>query len=123
MCPAVMFAANRNDRVRGRTSTLVDSINTRNGFNQSGAPSGRKCAVDALGLNLNLEIINLSHMGSPRDRVVIKCLVELKEYGVNPARFRRITTINTDVTKEESPFIDRDSVRLSCENIISRVDI
>lgn len=118
-----MFAANRNDRVRGRTSTLVDSINTRNGFNQSGAPSGRKWAVDALGLNLNLEIISLNHMGSPRDRVVIKCLVELKAYGVNPTRFRRITIINTDTTREESPFIDEDNVRLSCENITSRVVI
>jgi len=42
MWPAVMFAANRNERVSGRTRTLDVSINTKNGFNQSGAPSGRK---------------------------------------------------------------------------------
>jgi hypothetical protein len=40
--PALMLAANRNDRVRGRTRTLVVSIRTRKGFNQSGAPSGKK---------------------------------------------------------------------------------
>jgi len=42
MWPALIFAANRNDRVNGRTIILVVSIRTRNGFNQSGAPSGRK---------------------------------------------------------------------------------
>jgi hypothetical protein len=42
ICPAVILAANRNDRVIGRTMILVLSIKTRNGFNQSGAPSGRK---------------------------------------------------------------------------------
>jgi hypothetical protein len=74
-------------------------------------------------LNLNLEIINLSHIGSPRDRVVTRCLVELKEYGVNPIKFKRITSINTDTTREDNPFIYEDEVRPSCENIISSVDM
>jgi hypothetical protein len=42
MWPALMFAASRKDSVSGRTKTLVVSIRTKNGFNQSGAPSGRK---------------------------------------------------------------------------------
>lgn len=67
-----MFAANRNERVSGRTSTLDDSIRTRNGLSQSGAPSGRKWAVAAFGLNVNLEIISLNHNGNPRDKVIIK---------------------------------------------------
>jgi hypothetical protein len=67
-----MFAANRNERVSGRTKILDDSINTRNGFNQSGAPSGRKWATDALGLNENLEMMRLNHRGNPKDRVIIK---------------------------------------------------
>jgi len=37
-----MLAASRNDSVAGRTIILVVSISTRNGFSQSGAPSGRK---------------------------------------------------------------------------------
>jgi len=74
ICPALMLAANRNDRVAGRTIILVVSIRTRNGFNQSGAPSGRKWATDALGALVNEERIILSHRGSPRVRVKIKCL-------------------------------------------------
>jgi hypothetical protein len=42
MCPALIFAASRNDKVIGRTIIEDDSISTRNGFNQSGAPSGSK---------------------------------------------------------------------------------
>jgi len=42
MWPALMFAASRNESVRGRTIILVVSIIIRKGFNQSGAPSGRK---------------------------------------------------------------------------------
>ena len=42
ICPALMFAASRNDRVNGRTITLVVSISTRNGLSQSGSPSERK---------------------------------------------------------------------------------
>ena len=48
MWPALMFAARRNERVIGRTATLVVSINTRAGLSQSGAPSGRKWAIDFL---------------------------------------------------------------------------
>jgi hypothetical protein len=42
MWPALMLAARRNDRVIGRTVTLVVSISTKNGLSQSGAPSGKK---------------------------------------------------------------------------------
>jgi hypothetical protein len=69
MCPALIFAASRNDSVRGRTVTLIVSINTRNGFNHRGAPSGRKCAVNDFMLNVILDRIRLIHMGSPNDKV------------------------------------------------------
>jgi len=42
MCPALIFAANRKDRVNGRTEILVVSIKIRNGFSHVGAPSGKK---------------------------------------------------------------------------------
>lgn len=79
MCPAVMFAANRNDKVIGRTDTLIVSIITRNGFNHSGAPSGRKWAIDFLGLNVNEDRIILNHIGSPIDNVKIRCLEDDRE--------------------------------------------
>lgn len=50
MWPALILAAKRNDRVSGRTVILVVSIMTRNGFSQSGAPSGSRCATVFLGL-------------------------------------------------------------------------
>ena len=72
MCPALMFAARRNDRVRGRTKTLVVSIRIKNGFNQSGAPSGRRCAIEALMFFVNEEAMNVIHSGRPRVSVIIK---------------------------------------------------
>jgi len=67
-----MFAANRNDSVNGRTVTLVVSISTRNGLSQSGAPSGRKCAMDFLIDLKNLDIIIVNHNGRPKIKVKIK---------------------------------------------------
>src|SRR5271166_3627897 len=70
MWPAVMFAASRNDSVIGRTKILVVSIITKNGFNHSGAPSGRKWAVDFLEEYINVEISILSHIGRPISKVI-----------------------------------------------------
>jgi hypothetical protein len=78
MCPAVMLAASRKDKVSGRTETLTDSIITRNGLSQSGAPSGNRCAADALGAFTQLEIMKAAHIGSPSLRVITKCLDNLK---------------------------------------------
>lgn len=86
MWPALILAANRNDRVIGRTVTLVVSITTRNGFSQSGAPSGRKWAIDILRDLKNLDIIMDSHRGKPKIRVKIKWLELLKKYGINPIK-------------------------------------
>jgi hypothetical protein len=118
MCPALIFAANRKDRVRGRTRTLVVSIKTRNGFSQSGAPSGRKCAVDFLGLWANLEIISLSHAGKPIVRVKIKCLEDLKIYGTSPSKLTIITIINKVEIIVDRPFKLIEVVRFSWVNIV-----
>ena len=42
MCPALILAASRKAKVRGRTSILIVSISTRKGLSQSGAPAGNK---------------------------------------------------------------------------------
>ena len=104
MWPAVILAASRNDRVSGRTAILDVSIRTRNGFSQSGAPSGKKWAVDALGDFENDEIINLIHRGRPMDRVIIRCLVRLNIYGIIPTRFVMIIKRKIDVIISENPF-------------------
>ena len=98
------MAANRKDRVRGRTITLVVSIRTKNGFSQSGAPSGRKWAVDFLGLWANLEMIILSQIGSPKERVKIKCLDVLNVYGTNPIKFTMIRRKKMEDKGVDRPF-------------------
>lgn len=82
-----MFAASRKDNVMGRTIILDDSINTKNGFSQFGAPSGRKCAIVALGIFEILDRINISHIGNPILRVNRRCLVILNVYGNSPIIF------------------------------------
>lgn len=98
------MAAKRNDKVRGRTRTLVVSIRTRKGLSQSGAPSGSKWAVVFFGLYENLDIISLNHTGSPKDKVKIKCLDVLKVYGINPIKFTMTNSRKIDDSAVESPF-------------------
>lgn len=87
MWPALMFAARRNDRVIGRTIIDDDSISTKNGLSQSGAPSGSKWAIVFLGDFDALDKINISHMGSPILSVNSKWLVILNVYGNSPIIF------------------------------------
>lgn len=78
MCPALMLAARRNERVINRTEILNVSVTTRNGFSHSGAPLGRRWATKDFGAWERALMIKLNQRGSPRDRVRIKCLVGLK---------------------------------------------
>lgn len=121
MCPAVMFAASRNDRVIGWTNTLIVSVSTRNGFSHVGAPSGRKCAIVFLGCFVSLDRIISIHIGSPIDRVMIKCLVFLREYGVIPSRFDRIIVMKIVDTRADIPFMCVEYVRDSWEKIVENI--
>jgi len=78
ICPALILAASRNERVIGRTRVLMVSIRTKKGLSQSGAPPGRSLAINVLGEFVKDDIIKDSQKGSPRDRVMIKCLEALK---------------------------------------------
>jgi hypothetical protein len=118
MCPAVILAASRNERVMGRTETLIVSIITRNGLSHSGAPSGRKWAIDFLGLNVKDDNIILNHIGSPIDSVKIKCLDDDSEYGIIPIRLVIIIITNNEVTTDDIPFKLIDIVRDSCLIIV-----
>lgn len=117
-CPAVMFAARRNDSVSGRTRTLVVSIITRNGFSHSGAPSGRRWAVVCLGENIALEMIILAHIGNPIDSVIKRWLDSLNIYGDIPKRLVKMININRDETIKDSPFKLIIYVRESWEKIV-----
>lgn len=119
MCPAVIFAANRNDSVIGRTRILVVSIITKNGFSHSGAPSGKKWATDFLGEYANDDRINDNHIGNPIDRVIIRCLDDDNEYGIIPIKLIIIIVINSVVTNDDIPFRLKDIVRDNCVIITS----
>jgi len=104
MWPALMFAANRNDKVNGRTRILVVSIKIRNGFSQSGAPSGKRWATDALGDLINDDKINLIHIGRPNAMVKIRCLDRLNVYGIKPVKLIKMISEKIGVTKDPAPF-------------------
>lgn len=105
MCPAVMLAANRNDKVIGWTSTLIVSVNTKNGLSHVGAPSGKKWAIVFFGCLVSLDRMISNHIGSPIDRVIIRCLVFLREYGVMPSKFDKIITTKIVDTTADIPFM------------------
>jgi hypothetical protein len=50
-------------------------------------------------------------MGSPIDKVIIRCLDEDKEYGIIPIKLIRIIVINSAVTNDDIPFKLNDIVR------------
>jgi len=72
-----MFAANRKERVIGRTAVLRVSTSVRKGFNQAGAPAGRSAAKKDVGANVKEEIIKANHNGKPKVKVNKRCLVTL----------------------------------------------
>lgn len=78
MCPALILAANRNERVKGRTKILIVSIKISGGLNHLGAPLGRRDALNSFGEFRAEDKINPNHKGAPKDRVITKCEVVLK---------------------------------------------
>ena len=71
ICPALILAASRKDKIRGRIKFLKVSIITRNGFSQVGAPAGNKCAKNEEGLCRIADITIISHRGTPNEKVKI----------------------------------------------------
>lgn len=71
MCPALMLAARRTPRVRGRTKILIVSMRIRGGDSHGGAPVGRRLAALFFGLWAELEMMVISHRGRLRDRVIV----------------------------------------------------
>lgn len=102
-CPAVILAASRNERVIGRTESLVDSTNTRNGLSHAGAPLGRRDAINFIGSDVKEDRISLSQSVRPNERVNKRCLVSLKMNGVSPIRLIKIKKANSVEMNEVHP--------------------
>ena len=57
MWPALMFAARRKERVKGREKVLIVSTSDRNGLSHCGAPWGSRLAIVALVLKCKADKI------------------------------------------------------------------
>lgn len=75
------MAVNRNPKVIGRTEVLKNSIIEINGASHNGVPSGRNWAKNLVILNVNLEIIIVSHVIQEALREKIVWTVVGKKYG------------------------------------------
>lgn len=104
MWPAVILAARRNERVKGRTLILIVSIITKNGFNQWGAPPGRSAAAHEVVLKIIADIIKLNHKGAPNLSVNRRCLENLNTAGRSPIKLILIIIIKRLTIIELNPF-------------------
>lgn len=93
-CPAVILAANRTERVRGRIKFLTTSIKTMKGISTTGVPKGTKWAsIELVVLNIPI-IIWPTHKGKANLIVNTRCLEEVKIYGNKPMKlFKKIVNI------------------------------
>jgi hypothetical protein len=78
--------------VPGRIIDLTVSIITITGIKGAGVPRGTKWAILWLNCLTRLKAILPSHRGRARDKVNLKCLEEVKTYGVRPRKL--FATIN-----------------------------
>lgn len=101
--PALMLAARRKERVRGRAEALDVSTSTRKGFNQEGAPPGRSMAMNFIGREKMEERISLNHSVKPKEKVNRRWLVRLNTYGTRLIKLRRIRKINREETIDLQP--------------------
>lgn len=74
--------------------------------------------MNCLKFSDSLEIIIISHRGSPIDRVNIKCLVILSVYEFSPTKFVIMIKINRDETVVIIPFSIFICVRINCDVIV-----
>jgi hypothetical protein len=93
-CPAIILAANRIARVKGRIILLIVSITTIKGINIVGVPLGIKW-INKFEVLLNQPYnITADHKGRAIVSVVDMCLDLVKIKGSNPGTLLNIININ-----------------------------
>ena len=105
MWPAIMLAASRRAKVRGRIKLLTDSIMTRNGIKTAGHPPGARDAT-CRELWVREDNKKASQRGKANVAVLIRWLVVLKEAGIKPTRFWVAMMIITLDDRTYSPLIE-----------------
>ena len=84
--PATILAANRIERVIGRIIFLTVSIITIIGIKNDGVPKGTKWASKLLYWNMIENNIVPNQIGRAKTKVIDKCLVLVKIYGISPKK-------------------------------------
>lgn len=94
--PAIIFAANRTDKVIGRIMFLIISMITIKGISAAGVPIGTKWARKSVILLIILNIMNLNQKGKANERVIAKCLVDVKVKEKSPRVLLKRISKNRD---------------------------
>lgn len=82
--------------------------------------------MNILGNLISLDEIMDSHTGSPKERVKIRCLEVLKEYGTRPIKLIIMIEIKIEDTVLLSPFRWKENVRFNWDmmvDFIRKIDI
>ena len=95
--PATILAANRIERVIGRIIFLTVSIITIIGIKNDGVPKGTKWASKLLYWNMIENNIVPNQIGRAKTKVIDKCLVLVKIYGISPIKLEKIIKKNTEI--------------------------
>jgi len=74
MWPALILAAKRTPKVKGRTATLTVSIKTRKGLRGAGEPTGKNPAQKEPGLRQTLDKIKDNQNTKAKEKVRTRCL-------------------------------------------------
>lgn len=75
--PAIILAAKRTDKVKGRIIVLISSIITIKGINAAGVPRGTRWANMEEGVLTEANIMWPNHRGRAKAIVKLKCLEEV----------------------------------------------
>ena len=95
--PATILAANRIAKVAGRIILLTVSIITITGIKNLGVPTGTKWAIILFHWKtIDIPILP-NHSGRASLKVIDKCLVDVKMYGINPIKLEKIMKKNKEI--------------------------
>jgi len=106
ICPAVMFAAKRTERVIGRIICLTLSIRVINWERAIGVLKGTRWAKKWFVLLRALKSQKANQRGKAKDRVKAMWAVSVKTYGKRPIKFRVKININSVTIKFLFPFMN-----------------
>jgi len=84
MCPAIIFAANRTDKVMGRIDSLINSTQTIKGVINIGVPLGIRCAFSFFGVFIIGYMTDINHTGMAMLKVIDGWEVCVNVYGNSP---------------------------------------